>query len=257
MRRFLTAAYLLCTFASSPAPAQTLRLDPVTVARANSGDPGAEYEIGQTYFSLDDAKAAGWFRKAADQGNKDAQTELAFFYQTGRGVTQDYAQAAKWYKKAAIQGDKEAQYETGLLLETGVGVSQDDAQAIVWFRKAAEQGHVKAQSSLGFMFYTGRGIPQDYSEAAAWCTKAAMANDADAQGLLGMLYGVGRGVPQNWVWSYFWLSLGASRITGGLQDQAIKARDIAASQITQDQLIQIQKLSREWYAKHPVATQTD
>jgi len=37
------------------------------------------------------------------QGLADAQTNLGFMYQSGRGVTQDYVQAHMWYSLAAAR----------------------------------------------------------------------------------------------------------------------------------------------------------
>ena len=34
---------------------------------------------------------------------------------TGQGVPQDYAEAVKWYRKAAEQGDVNAQHNIGLM----------------------------------------------------------------------------------------------------------------------------------------------
>jgi TPR repeat protein len=39
-----------------------------------------------------------------DQGHADAQNNLGTCYYNGQGVPQDYAQAAGWYRKAADQG---------------------------------------------------------------------------------------------------------------------------------------------------------
>jgi len=50
-------------------------------------------------------------RKAAEQGNTDAQVRLGFAYKGGEGVAQDYAQAAIWLRRAAASGDEYAQYE--------------------------------------------------------------------------------------------------------------------------------------------------
>ncbi len=44
----------------------------------------------------DYAKAVTWFRKAAEQGNAKAQTNLGFMYVLGQSVPQDYAQAHMW-----------------------------------------------------------------------------------------------------------------------------------------------------------------
>ena len=53
----------------------------------------------------DRGQAAAWIRKAAEQGNADAQWGLGEKYENGEGVPQDYAQAFVWYRKAADQND--------------------------------------------------------------------------------------------------------------------------------------------------------
>src|SRR3954454_1319801 len=58
----------------------------------------------------------------------------------GQGVTQNYAEAARWFRKAAEQGNADAQNHLGVLYDHGKGVTQDHAEAARWFRKAAEQG---------------------------------------------------------------------------------------------------------------------
>jgi TPR repeat protein len=41
---------------------------------------------------------------------------MGLSYAAGRGVSVDNAKAAEWYRKAAEQGDADAQYELGHLL---------------------------------------------------------------------------------------------------------------------------------------------
>lgn len=57
--------------------------------------------------------------------------------------------AELWYRKAADQGQADAQYKLGVLYANGPGVSQDYAEAARWFVKAADHGHADAQSYLG------------------------------------------------------------------------------------------------------------
>ena len=52
----------------------------------------------------------------------------------------------KWYRKAAEQGDAEAQYKLGGCYLDGEGVARDKTEALKWWRKAAEQGHEEARS---------------------------------------------------------------------------------------------------------------
>ena len=70
-------------------------------------------------------------------------------YAKGQGVQQDYQQAVQWYRKAAEQGNADAQNNLGLMYANGQGVKQDYQQAVQWFRKAAEQGDASAQINLG------------------------------------------------------------------------------------------------------------
>jgi TPR repeat protein len=59
-------------------------------------------------------------------------------YACGRGVHQDYAEAAKWYRKAAEQGNVSAQTQLANLYASGQGVAQSDSEAQKWRAKAAE-----------------------------------------------------------------------------------------------------------------------
>ena len=102
-------------------------------------------------------------------------------YDYGRGVPKDVAQAVVWYRKAAEQGEADAENDLGLMYLKGRGVPQDLAQANAWFRKAAEQGEAEAQRNLGAMYAQGQGVPRDSVEAYKWYTLAASHLD-DAQG---------------------------------------------------------------------------
>jgi TPR repeat protein len=53
-------------------------------------------------------------------------------------------EAVKWFRRAADQGDPDAQYNLGLMYEKGRGVSQDDAEALEWYRRAEDQGNAAA-----------------------------------------------------------------------------------------------------------------
>jgi len=74
--------------------------------------------------------------KRAQAGDAAAQWGLAYSYQSGQGVPQDYAQAAVWYRKAAEQGDAQAQNNLGGLYGLGRGLPEDDAEAYFWMNIA-------------------------------------------------------------------------------------------------------------------------
>ena len=78
------------------------------------------------------------------------QRQIGTAYHFGLGVTQDYSQASDWFRKAAEQGDAEAQYCLGCAYSNGDGVVEDEDLSLKWLRKAAEQGNADAQGALDF-----------------------------------------------------------------------------------------------------------
>jgi len=87
-------------------------------------------------------------RKAAEQGNADAQQLLGSMYMLGLGVENDEVQAFMWLRKAAEQGNAAAQLGLGTAYAHGHGVAKNDVQAVIWWSKSAEQGHKLAQAIL-------------------------------------------------------------------------------------------------------------
>jgi TPR repeat protein len=112
----------------------------------------------------------------------------------------------------------------------------------MWYRKAADKGDAKAQFNIGLMYANGDGVPQDDTQAVTWFRNAAGQGDAAAQLNLGVAYAQGQGVPQEYVSAHMWFSLAAAQ---GAQD-AVKNRHIAAKRMTHEQIVEAQKLAREW-----------
>jgi TPR repeat protein len=178
---------------------------------ANDGDAAAQYNLGLMYMTgqgvqQDDAAAALWFGKAAEQGYALAQSNLGVFYRDGRGVTRDFTEATMWFRKAADQGDAVGEYLLGYQYSNGIGLPVDYGEAMIWFRKAAEQGHSVAKLHLGVMYAEGRGVPQDYVHAYMWFSLAA------AQG----------------------------------EQRAVKTLAMAEQRMTPAQIAEAQKLARDW-----------
>ena len=55
--------------------------------------------------AVDYNKALGFERLAAQQGYSRAESDLAYFYETGKGVPLDYVMAYAWYSRAIAGGD--------------------------------------------------------------------------------------------------------------------------------------------------------
>lgn len=58
-------------------------------------------------------------KKLANEGDLESQKSLAFFYEMGLTVKIDISEALRWWKKAALQGDEEAQAKVEELNQGG------------------------------------------------------------------------------------------------------------------------------------------
>lgn len=144
------------------------------IKSANKGNYLAQYRLGMRYKTghgvvEDKAQARFWLTQSAnegyddahdvlwsfpnfegaEQGDKDAQYELAQMYgREDRGVEKDDDRARHWYTQSAIQGNACAQYELGKIYMRDSTVSPDLALARHWLAQAAAQGNDDAKRLL-------------------------------------------------------------------------------------------------------------
>jgi TPR repeat protein len=139
-----------------------------------------QYEEGTAAIERkDNAGALRHFLRASDDGDARAQYFLGIMYYFGSEVTpQSFSIASKWYRKAAEQGNTSAQTDLGIMYGGGKGVPQNYAEALKWLRLAADQGNAVAQSNLGVAYANGFGVPQNYIQAHMWFN-VAVANTAE------------------------------------------------------------------------------
>jgi TPR repeat protein len=126
--------------------------------------------------------------RRAQEGDPQAQHDLATLYAIGQQVSQDYERAAFWFARAADAGIVNAVYNLGVLTQRGDGVEQDSAAAFRLFRRAAEEGHAQAQYALGLAYVGGRGVDRDLQEAASWFQAASANGFPRGAYYLGRLY---------------------------------------------------------------------
>ena len=151
-----------------------------------------------------------------------------------------------WFRKAANQGNADAQYEIGNRYYRGEGVVQDYKEAMKWWRKAVDQGSVDAQVCIARGYYLGQGVVQDHKEAITWFRKAADEGNSLAEGFFGIMYSEGQGVSKNLEQSYFWLLIATANTDVDDYEVFVRVRDYAASKLTASQRNKIQKQASEW-----------
>ena len=92
------------------------------------------------------------------------------------------------------------------------------------------------------MYNTGKGVPQDDGQAVRWYTKSAEAGNEFGQSTLGLMYESGLSVPQDYILAHMWFNLAAAQSN----KQATDNRDRLVKQMTPAQIVEAQKLAREW-----------
>jgi len=265
------------------AQSQPAGIDPAVLAKANSGDAAAEFQVANAYqqgdiVPRDFVQAAAWFLKSANQGYIQAQYKLGLLYQQKEsGIVKDDAQAAAWLRKAADQGDAPSQAALGLCYTKGTGVPQDNAQAAAWFQKGAAQNDPKAMEGLALLYERGLGVGKDGKQAFALLQKAAALEDAEAEYQLGIDFENGqdtkkdkkqaeewytKAAQQGQIWAqynlgqmlaskpadaYFWLSLAMNQLEGDPLIKATALHDDAASKLNSTQKSQADDRINAWH----------
>jgi uncharacterized protein len=205
---------------------------------------------------------------------------FALFVTPFAGADQNETLSIDGLTIAAQQGDAEAQYQLGMhswgiyikerfprssptTHEFDIKVNRVEAlKAEFWFRLAAQKGHTKAEFRLGGIYSLGWSFWQtDYHEAVKWYRRAAEKGHPMSQVDLGSMYENGQGVPQDYLLAHMWYNLGAAGYpvdevspVGGVpccRAAIIKLRDELSAKMTPDQIVEAQRMAREWLEQHP------
>jgi uncharacterized protein len=178
------------------------------LARARNGDREAEWEVADRYadgckdkrgkviVKRSAAKAAQWFRRAAEHGCGPAQNNLGILLGDGNGVRKNVEEALLWLRKAFRARDSCAAQNIAITYrENG-----DLKKAFKWFRKAAQAGDGDALIQLGIHYYWGKGVRMNPRAAVRCFRTATKVKDISGLGrddaffFLGIAYHEGRGV---------------------------------------------------------------
>ncbi|MDR1165113.1 MAG: sel1 repeat family protein [Deltaproteobacteria bacterium] len=167
-------------------------------AKAEKGNPEAEYQAGLIYFNglgvpADPELGLSYLAKAADHGVVASQSFLGFLYERGVGVPQDYQRALTYYGKAARKDDPLALMGLAGIYFYGNGAPVDYKKAFGFFSRAAKKGEALAQIMLGEMHEKGLGTAPNPQKAFASYLLAAdnPADDGYALFIVAELYASG------------------------------------------------------------------
>ena len=139
-------------------------------AAAAAGNPREQFNLAA---SLEREKkydeALAWYERAAAQGFRPAELNLAQMYEKGIGVRQDSDAARGRYRKLAAVGDGEARYRAARLAAN----AGDTAEALRLYERGAKDDELRSILDLGELYEQGRGVPRNLPRASEYYERAA------------------------------------------------------------------------------------
>ena len=227
---------------------------------AQGGAAPAQVGLGRLHalglgIPRNDAEAIRWYRLAAEQGDPDGMSSLAYKYRFSDPPMRNSEQALVWYRWAAELDHPDALNGLGSIYLEGVLVPQDTAEAMALFERAIAKGHAPAMSNLADMLvggaverdhirarelyrqaaekyviaayysyarmlFEGRGGPIDNDGALKFAGLAAAERSLPAYDMLATLYREGRGVPVDLAASARYTLIAAEAGLPGAQNDA-------------------------------------
>ena len=133
-------------------------------------------------------RAIGYYKRAAELGDKSAMQDLGACYMDGRGVKRDVQEAFRWYEKGWDPNDPGACYCLGCInrydyLEDGSEVPTKDPErigkAVNYFERGAELLDSDCLYELGELYLSGTGVPEDKEKAFSLFSDAYDEYDED------------------------------------------------------------------------------
>ena len=174
---------------------------------AKKGDAAAQKKLGVIYWwskkDTDKSLSLYWTKKAAQQGDSDAQNNYGTFFYNGDIINKDLVEAFQWYQKSANQGNTTAMRNLGSFYLLN---NKDINNAIKYLKMAFNNGDFSSAWSLGYLYMSGlNGNKIDNYQAYEWMLKGAQANYKPAQYEVSKMLLEGKGVKLNNVTSFNWL----------------------------------------------------
>ncbi|HXX17597.1 MAG TPA: tetratricopeptide repeat protein [Candidatus Eremiobacteraceae bacterium] len=168
-------------------------------ARAEQGDPTAQYEYGHfqlVHNATPEGIASGlkFLRASAAQNYAKAEFYLGWLYEHGGPVRVDYTLALENYKAAAAQHNGAAENNLASMYEKGQGVRKNLKTAWQWYLAGAQDGDAWAQANLASIYYKGRGTKRNYEETVRWLRASANNGLPEGENNLAYFYFYGIGV---------------------------------------------------------------
>lgn len=188
--------------------------------KANDGDAQAQFELALCYANGTDVEkntqlAFDWHRKAAEQGHVNAQFALGLYYLLGKDQmrhTQEIIEIVNKFLGQYLGENVDSALDLAVSQARAINYSGGNNNlAFAWLKKAAEQNHTEANYWLGQCYLNGIGTAQNDESAFERFWKAAEQEIAESQYSLACCYFEGKGIKQNDELGLQWCKKAAER----------------------------------------------
>ncbi|MBU1221478.1 sel1 repeat family protein [Myxococcota bacterium] len=138
-----------------------------------------------------------FFEKSCQGRIMESCRLLAYIYETGRGVEQNFKRAGLLYDMACVMGEPIACANLGYLYEKGFGVKPDPVKAFKLYEMSCKKGEMTACNNLGHMYHSGVAVKSDSVKAFGLFEKACKSGHLPACQNVARLYELGEGVTKD------------------------------------------------------------
>ena len=156
------------------------------IRAAENGQADAQLQLaiqwmtGQGVARQDAEEGRRWLGRAADSGHPVAARYLGVIYLRGMDIPPDYEKATRLLEKGANASDGEAAFILSCFLGGSRDQWHDLTKSKSWLEKAAMSGHPRAMTHLAYWLDGNVDGQSDPKEAARWMLRAADAGDGGA-----------------------------------------------------------------------------
>ncbi|MGH6711232.1 MAG: tetratricopeptide repeat protein, partial [Bradyrhizobium sp.] len=148
------------TVAKKPAATPAATPTPTASPTPTFDDPNVDLVYGAYQRGLYKTALDLALTRAQYAGDAKAMTMIGELYSGALGVKRDYAKAAEWYQRAADGGDREGMFALAMMKLSGRGGPVNREQAVKLLASAAKLGNPKAAYNLALLYLDGQTLPQ-------------------------------------------------------------------------------------------------
>ena len=180
----------------------------------------ASYKVGEFHWraigvAFDAVRAREAYELAAQQGEPLGNTGLGQVAQYGEAP--DYEAAARYYQLAADKREKIAEAELAYLYDQGLGVQQDFQKGFELLTDSSNQGWPWAKAALSLYYLFGKAVEVDerkafeLADSTLWAEASGGPAVPYVYGVLGYMYKEGLGTARSLSQALYYYQGGADR----------------------------------------------